>query len=126
MSRREMKALRPDRSEPPWVRRSGAAWFDRTVFAGGVLAVVGLLSHRWAVVIAGVAIALAFGWVVLKRLEGRITARSVAWLLIINGELAVAALIFIRGNSGILGSGAILAAVFVGPWVASSVTGVAR
>ena len=121
-----MKALRPDPYEPPWSRRSGAGWFDKSVFAGGVLAVVGVLSHRWALVGAGVAMTLAFGWVVLRRLEGRMTPRGVAWLLILNSVLAVGGLIFIIGNRGILGVGAICAAVFIGPWVASSVTGVAR
>ena len=121
-----MKALRPDPYEPPWFRRSGAGWFDRAVFGGGVLAVVGVLSHRWALVGAGVAMTLAFGWVVLRRLEGRITARGVAWLLILNSVLAVGGLIFILGSRGMLGVGAIFAAVFIGPWVASAVTGVAR
>jgi hypothetical protein len=69
---------------------------------------------------------LAFGWVVLRKLEGRITARGVAWLLTLNCLLAVAFLIALLGNSDVLGTGAILAAVFVGPWVASAVTGVAR
>jgi len=54
------------------------------------------------------------------------TPRGVAWLLILNSVLAVGGLIFIIGNRGILGVGAICAAVFIGPWVASSVTGVAR
>ena len=121
-----MTAPRPDPYEPTWSRRSEAAWLDTAVFAGGVLAVVGVLSHRWAVVAAGVAMTLAFGWVVLRKLEGRITARGLAWLLIFNGVLAVVALIFILGNRGIIGTGAIVAAVFVGPRMASSVTGVAR
>jgi hypothetical protein len=69
---------------------------------------------------------LAFGWVVLRRLEGRITARGIVWLLILNGVLAVAFLVFLLGNSDVLGTGAILAAVFVGPWVASAASGVAR
>jgi hypothetical protein len=66
------------------------------------------------------------GWVVLRKLEGRISARGVAWLLTLNGVLAVAFLIALLGSSDILGIGAILAAVFVGPWVASAVSGVAR
>jgi hypothetical protein len=121
-----MKALRPDPYESAWSRRGGVGWLDGAVFGGGVLAGAGVLSHRWAVVVAGIAITLAFGWVVLRKLEGRIAARGVAWLLILNGVLAVAFLIFLLGNSDILGIGAILAGVFVGPCVASAVTGVAR
>ncbi len=121
-----MKALRPDRYGPAWLRRGEAGWLDRAVFGGGVLAVAGVLSHRWAVAAAGVAMTLAFGWVVLRKLEGRISARGIAWLIILNGVLAVAFLIYLLGNSDILGIGAILAAVFVGPWVASAATGVAR
>ena len=121
-----MKALRQDPRDSPWSRRAEAGWLDRAVFGGGVLAAAGVLSHRWAIAAAGVAMTLAFGWVVLRKLEGRVTARGVAWLLTLNGVLAVAFLIDLLGSSDILGIGAILAAVFVGPWVASAVTGVAR
>ena len=121
-----MKALRPDPYESAWSRRGAAGWFDGAVFGGGVLAGAGALSHRWAVAAAGVAMTLAFGWVVLRKLEGRISARGIAWLTVLNGVLAVAFLIFLLGNSDILGFGAILAAVFVGPRMASAVTGVAR
>jgi len=120
-----MKGLRPDRYGPAWSRRGWAAWLDQAVLAGSVLAVAGVLSHRWAIAGVGIAMTLAFGWVVLRKLEGRTSARRISWLLILNGLLAIAALIFALGNRGI-GTGAIVAAVFVGPWIASGVTGVAR
>jgi hypothetical protein len=121
-----MKALRPNPYESGWSRRGAAGWLDGAVFGGGVLAGAGVLSHRWAVAAAGLAMTLAFGWAVLRKLEGRISARGITWLITLNGVLAVAFLIFLLGNSDVLGIGAILAAVFVGPWVASAVTGVAR
>jgi hypothetical protein len=91
-----------------------------------VLAVVGVVSHRWALVGGGVALTLGFGWVVLRRLEGRVTARGIAWLVVLNGVFAAGALVFVVANGGIIGIGAIVVSVFVGPWVASSVTGLAR
>ena len=121
-----MSTVRPDPHEPARSRRFEASWNDRAVFGGGVLAVTGVLSNRWPIVLAGVALMLALGWVVLRRLEGRVTVRGIAWLAVLNGMFSVGALVFLLGDQGTLGVGAIVAAVAVGPWVASSITGVAR